>query len=191
MKSSSPAQRHRPRAQTRSFRPEAEGARAAGALGRWSRSSAFGGKGLPSRCLARQDTRAARRSSGQKSNSVLMDMLSVNGCQGCGLCLMMRARWPDEFDAPKSMGKSVTIDRGVVTREPRAAGSQTAQRFLTIHQQSQFSCAAQRAALLLTPTCGATTLHHAEPAFQSAESALPVQNRPTSGACAVLAPTRC
>eukprot|EP00964_Phaeocystis_antarctica_P164197 scaffold141827_cov133-Phaeocystis_antarctica.AAC.1 len=30
-----------------------------------------------------------------------------------------------------------------------------------------------------------------EPAFQSAESTLPVQNRPISGACAVLAPTRC
>ena len=30
-----------------------------------------------------------------------------------------------------------------------------------------------------------------EPAFQSAESALPVQDRPKSGACAVLGPTRC
>ena len=30
-----------------------------------------------------------------------------------------------------------------------------------------------------------------EPAFQSAESTLPVQNRTISGACAVLAPTRC
>ena len=50
-----------------------------GALGRWSRSSAFGGKGLPSRNLCRQVTSAASRSSGQKSNSVLMDILSSRG----------------------------------------------------------------------------------------------------------------
>ena len=78
MKSSSPAPRDRARAQQRPSL-SAQSQVGGGALGRWSRSSAFGGKGLPSRNLCRQVTSAARRSSGQKSNSVLMDILPSRG----------------------------------------------------------------------------------------------------------------
>ena len=78
MKSSSPATRDRARAQQRPSL-SAQSQVGGGALGRWSRSSAFGGKGLPSRNLCRQVTSAASRSSGQKSNSVLMDILSSRG----------------------------------------------------------------------------------------------------------------